>query len=431
MKKEEPGAYLLSLPRFTDQGAPAYRPGLERMNALMDGMGRPHEAFRSVHIAGTNGKGSTASMLAAVVSASGRKTGLHTSPHLFRLTERMRIDGQEAPEAWLADAVERCRSLFEQVGPSFFEATVALSFLYFAEKGVEEAVVEVGMGGRLDATNILTPQLSLITSIGFDHTEFLGDTLARIAAEKAGIVKPGVPVLTSAEQPEAVEAIRSAATARQAPFHHIPEEVRVQATRAVAEGIVLTLETPARRYENLRIGLPGLHQRSNAALALRAAELLPDPPPPEAVYLGLAEVRTRTGLRGRLDVLHRAPLIVADVGHNPEGLSAALRFVRSATPEHGRIFALFGALRDKDVGAMARLLAESGAAVFAVALASERALPAAELSDALRVMGVTISGAGPVPEGIHWFQGVSTPRDALLITGSHQVVAQIPEAWWT
>src|SRR5690606_30389522 len=202
---------LHALPRFAEAGAAAFRPGLARMRALMEAMDLPHERFASVHVAGTNGKGSTASMTAAMATAAGWRVGLHTSPHLFDVAERLRLDGTPAPHAWIADAVARYRTDFARIEPSFFEATVALSFRYFADEGVDLAVVEVGLGGRLDATNVLTPRACGITTLGLDHTDLLGDTLEAIAREKAGIAKPGVPLLTSAAQPEALAAIRETA----------------------------------------------------------------------------------------------------------------------------------------------------------------------------------------------------------------------------
>ncbi|MDZ4700969.1 MAG: Mur ligase family protein, partial [Rhodothermales bacterium] len=200
-------AYLLGLPSFSVAGAVAYAPGLERIAALMAGMGDPHRVLRVAHVAGTNGKGSTSSMLAAIGTSTGRRVGLHTSPHLYRLQERMRIDGVAIPDGRLAGLVGRYVDLFEAVGPSFFEATVALSFLYFAEEGVDLAVVEVGLGGRLDATNIVEPSVCAITTIGLEHTAILGDTLEAIAAEKAGIIKAGVPVVSGVESPDAAGVI--------------------------------------------------------------------------------------------------------------------------------------------------------------------------------------------------------------------------------
>ncbi len=395
----------------------------------MDAMGRPHEAFESVHIAGTNGKGSTASLLAAIATASGRRVGLHTSPHLFHLRERLRLDGVPAPETWIADAVARYRAVLDAVRPSFFEVMTALSFLYFAEENVDLAVVEVGMGGRLDATNVLRPRLSLITNIALDHTDVLGETLEAIAREKAGIIKPGVPVLTAVEQPVVVEVIAAVAEARRAPYHRLQDAVQVSAARSSLDGLTVWVRTPVRRYETLAVGLPGLHQQTNALLALRAAEVLFEDLQRDAapIYEGLWAVRRLAGLRGRLEVVQTHPLVVADVAHNPPSLKAALAFVQAHRPDRrGRLYVLLGAMRDKDAAGMARALAEAHAIVSPLHLDGERALPVDELAALLHAHGVGVVGVGSLEEGWERFHRDATPDDVLLITGSHQVVAQTP-----
>ncbi len=270
-------AVLDALPRFAEQGAAAYRPGLERMGALLGAMGRPHERFPSVHVGGTNGKGSTASMAAAIAAAAGLRVGLHTSPHLLDFSERLRLDGVPAPPEWIADAVARFRAAFGRVGPSFFEASAALALLYFAEADVDLAVVEVGLGGRLDATNVLAPRVAAVTNVSLDHTDLLGHTIAAIAREKAGIAKPGVPFLTAA-QGEALGVLRASALAAGAPFEAVRETVAVQIRGGQsrgedAGGLGLTLQTPVREYGALNVGLPGAHQAWNAALAVRLAEV--------------------------------------------------------------------------------------------------------------------------------------------------------------
>ena len=431
MTFDEARAYLLALPRYAKYGDAAYHPGLARIEALTDAMGRPHEAFESVHVAGTNGKGSTASMLAAVATATGRRTGLHTSPHLFRLTERLRIGGAPAPDAWLA-AVKRFRPVMDRLAPSFFEAVTALSFLYFAEAGVDLAVVEVGLGGRLDATNVLRPRLCLITHIGHDHGALLGETLPEIAGEKAGIVKPGVPVLAGTDRPEARAVIRATAEERGAPFHDVTEEVRLWDVRPAPDHTAFDVRTPAGTYEDLRVGLPGAHQARNAALALRAAEVLfgVRPDAAEAVRTGLRDVRRLAGLRGRLEVLHTEPMIVADVAHNADGLAAALAFLRAVRPAGGRPYVLFGVMRDKDLDRMAPLLAAAGATVFPARLDAERARPVAELAAGLRAHGVALAEPGSVAEGLTRFRARARPEDALLVTGSHLTVAALPRAFF-
>lgn len=416
---------LETLPRFAGREDAAYKPGLARMRALLARMGNPQEAFWSIHVAGTNGKGSTASMIAAIAAAAGQRTGLHTSPHLAHVTERMRVDGRPAPAAWLEAATERFWPAIEAVQPSFFEATVALSFLYFAEEAVDVAVVEVGLGGRLDATNVLAPALAVITRIGRDHAEILGDTLAAIAREKAGIIKPSVPVVVGPQEPEAADAIRAVAASQNAPLHFSRDKVRVLEAVTDFTGSTLSVETPRRRYDDLRIGLPGAHQQENAALALRAAELALDAAP-DAIRAGLRDVREKAGLRGRGEVLHKRPLVVADVAHNPEGLAAALATLRPALAEGGgRLTVCFGAMRDKDAPAMARLLAEAGATVWPVPLESDRALSVNELQVHLHDAGAPVGEAVSAPEGVARFLREASAGDALLVTGSHQVVGPL------
>ena len=421
-------AFLLARPRFSQLGAAAYQPGLARMEALLDVLGRPHDAFASVHVAGTNGKGSTASMLAAIATASGRRVGLHTSPHLWHLNERFRIDGVPAPEAWTAAAVARYGDALAALRPSFFETTTALAFRYFADEAVDVAVVEVGLGGRLDATNVLRPRLAVITSIGLDHTDLLGETLGEIAREKAGIIKPGVPVLSGAVQPEAHAAIAEAAAAHAAPLHRLDDEATLGRIEARLDGLVLDLETPRRAYPALRLDLTGGHQARNAALAVRAAEILFEELPESVMRAGLGAVRQRAGLRGRLEVRQRAPLVVADVAHNADSLAAALAFIEARRDPAGRLCVVLGLMRDKEGGAVARLLAEAGAEVFTASVPGGRAWPAGELGALLQAHGVPVVGAGAVAEGVAAFRTRAAPADALLVTGSHYVVAALPEA---
>ncbi|HYE58946.1 MAG TPA: Mur ligase family protein, partial [Rhodothermales bacterium] len=332
-------AYLDALPRFTAQGAAAYQPGLDRMRAMLAALGDPHRAYPVVHVAGTNGKGSTASFAAALLTASGLRTGLHTSPHLWHVTERMRVDGVPAPEAWLEEATARLRPLFDAHGPSYFEATVVLAFQYFAEQQVDAAVIEVGLGGRLDATNVVAPVACLVTALALDHTDILGPTLAHVAREKAGIFKPGVPAFTLRQPEEAATMLAAEAARVGAPLEDVSETVH-------AEGNSLT--TPLGRYEDVHPGLTGPHQAQNAALALRGAETLRGHAlSREAARSGLGDVRGLAGLRARLETVQSRPRIVLDVAHNPHGIAAAL--AATAPPPGGHRTLLLGLMADKDV----------------------------------------------------------------------------------
>ena len=453
---------LLALPRFADAGAAAYRPGLERMRALLARLGDPHTAYPSVHVAGTNGKGSTASFAASVAQAAGLRVGLHTSPHLVTLRERMRVDGRPASTGWLEHAVERWGGAVEAVEPSFFEATVALSLLYFAEQSVDLAVVEVGLGGRLDATNVLAPLVSAVTHVGLDHTDLLGATAPEIAREKAGIAKPGVPLLHAVADADAraaleaeargrggvVEAVRDtcrAETLFQVPLPqrgeagwgapvrpprpaHEPADLLSDGGRGGAGPTAppgFRLATPVRDYGEVALGLPGAHQAWNAALAVRAVEVALTPPPSvEAVRAGLAEVGARSGLRGRGEPWDADPRVVLDVAHNADGWRAALNAV--AVPEGRRLWVLAGVLADKEAAALGALLTRYYAhRVLAVGLEGDRALSADALAQALRAGGAEAEPVRDVAAALAAFRGGAGADDRLLVTGSHQTVAAV------
>ena len=410
---------LLALPRFADAGAAAYRPGLDRMRALLTGMDHPERAFPSIHVAGTNGKGSTASLAASTAQAAGLRVGLHTSPHLLRVEERMRLDGVPAPAAWLGSAAERHADLFARVGPSFFEATTALAFLYFAEAHVDLAVVEVGLGGRLDATNVLAPAVCVVTSVGLDHTDLLGSTLAAIAAEKAGIAKAGVPLLHAVEDAGARAAIEATAQAAGAPVEAVRETCHVGVLRDVP--LALGLATPQADYGRVSVGLPGAHQAWNVALAVRAAEIVVPGLTPGAVRAGLAEVAARSGLRGRGE--EAAPGVVLDVAHNDDGWRVALAAARPEPP--GRLFALVGVMADKDAHALARRLAAAGATALPVGLPGDRALGREVLATLLRAAGVPTVDVADAAAALARFEAEREPADRLLVTGSHATVAAV------
>lgn len=412
-------ALLAQLPRFSEQGI--WKPGLERTHHLLDALGRPQDAFDIVHVAGTNGKGSTASFLAAMSRAAGLRTGLHTSPHLWQVTERMRINGQAAPENWLAAALRRTQPLVEKTQPSFFELTFALSLLYFAEHGADLVVIETGMGGRLDATNVLTPVLSIITDIGLDHTRFLGHTLEQIAQEKAGIVKPGIPVVTYARSP-AVEVIEKIAETRGAPVYRVERDVQVLSETIALTESTVTVSTPNRTFQNLHVGLAGKHQIRNAMTALRGAELLHIDQ--RAVHTGMREVCTLSGLHGRWEVLAEKPLVVTDAAHNADALAAILDHLKGFRQAGSDLTVLLGVMRDKDTGTMGKLLAEAGAYVRPVKPASDRMCTPEELAEVLQNAGARVGAPCTIQEGIRAFLAEASTADTLLATGSHRIAVR-------
>ena len=308
-----------SQPAFHLVGASAYKPGLDNTYRLMAHLGNPHERLRAVHVAGTNGKGSTSHLIAAALQAQGYKVGLFTSPHLVDFCERIRISGEMIPEETVVQFVADHRSFLDELRPSFFETTMALAFWYFAQQQVDIAVVEVGLGGRLDSTNILTPLLSVITNIGIDHTEFLGNTLAQIAEEKAGIMKAHVPCVIGETHPETQEVFLACAR--------------------VCEILGAGLETTdcrlwfadqcgymrkRRLKEAPECQLQGVYQDKNQQTAFVALQVLRNicgiELSKESIAKGFAEVCTLTGLRGRWEVLSQKPLTICDTGHNGHGI---------------------------------------------------------------------------------------------------------------
>ena len=410
-------AELLALPRFATDAA-AYAPGLDRMRALLADLGDPHLAVPAVHVAGTNGKGSTASLCAAVLTASGRRVGLHTSPHLVDLTERIRIDGAPVGDAELGALVARARPAFARHGPSFFEAMAALAFLRFAEAGADLAVIEVGLGGRLDATNVARAAVSAVTSIGLDHTDLLGDTLGEIAIEKAGIARSGVPLVHTLAPGEARDALVAEAERRGAPVEAIRDTCRAE----LRDGW-LALATP-RRELAAPLGLAGAHQAWNAALAVRAAELAAPDLGDAAVVRGLEDVAALSGLRGRGERLGADPRVTLDVAHNADGWAAALD--AAEVPPGGRLWALVGVVADKDAGALGRLLAARAARVLAVGLPGPRGRSAEALADALQSAGADAQPVG-LPDALRRW-GAAGSADRLLVTGSHLTVAAVLDA---
>ena len=427
-------AYLYEqLPMFQRVGAAGFKKGLGNTRALADAMGHPERRFRSVHVAGTNGKGSSSHLLAAVLQAAGYKVGLYTSPHLREFTERIRVNGAELTPDYLVAWVEKWQTLFEQVQPSFFEMCVALAFDYFAGQRVDVAVVEVGLGGRFDSTNIITPLVSLITNISLDHQALLGNTLPEIAGEKAGIIKPGVPVVVSQRQPEVADVFRREAAAQLA---HLVWADDVYQARFAAEADPATgrrrlaLRQHGRPYlPDAELGLPGDYQQLNLPGVLATLDELRAQGfriTEAAVRTGLREVTRLTGLRGRWSVIGRQPLVVCDTGHNAAGLRLVVSQLLRLP--HQRLHLVIGTVNDKDVPAMLALLPPAATYYFCAA-AIPRALPAAELAALAQAQGRMGAAYPSVAAAVAAARAAAGPADVVFIGGSTFVVAEVDELY--
>ena len=328
--------------------------GLENITQLLAVTGHPERAYPTIHIAGTNGKGSVSSLIAAMLTAAGYRTGLYTSPHLNNFGERIRVDGRSIPQNSIASATRLLAPAIRKTKSTFFEATTAIAFNYFRDAGVDIAVIETGLGGRLDATNVIRPLVSVITNIGLDHMEYLGSTLQAIAGEKGGIIKVGVPAVTGVRMKPVLHQLRQIARSKQTLLHQARDMVRAEIKDRTLDGLRLSLTTPRRMFQDVFVGLAGDHQAENVETAISAIELLPPgyrkKLTSDSILYGLEAVRRLTGLRARLEVVQKDPLVILDVAHNPHGMAAAAAALGKVVP--GRWLVVFGAMKDKDYEGM-------------------------------------------------------------------------------
>ena len=432
-----------SQPAFHLVGAKAYKPGLDNTYRLMEHLGNPHQQLRAVHVAGTNGKGSTSHLIASALQAQGYRVGLFTSPHLVDFRERIRISGEMIPEDTVVQFVADNRAFLDELRPSFFETTMALAFWYFAQQQVDIAVVEVGLGGRLDSTNILMPLLSVITNIGIDHTEFLGNTLAQIAEEKAGIMKHHIPCVVGETQPETQEVFLS----------------RARECEILGEGLETTdcriwfadqcgYMRKRRLKEVPACQLQGVYQDKNQQTSFVALQVLRNicgvEISKESIAAGFAEVCTLTGLRGRWEILAQSPLTICDTGHNGHGLRYVAEQLRalisssspqspianSPSPIAHRLHIILGMVNDKDIDTVLALL-PTEAVYYFTQPATSRALPADELLRRWQQLHpianrqYPISAFSTVREALAAAQETATKDDIIFIGGSNYVVGEV------
>ena len=390
---------------------------------LMEVTGNPHARIRTVHVAGTNGKGSTSALLAGILTAAGFRVGLYTSPHLISFPERIRIDGRQIPEDKVVELAQQIRSGYAgeaEMRPTFFEVTTTIAFAWFAQEQVDIAVIEVGMGGRLDATNVITPLVSVITNIGIEHTEYLGTTLAEIAAEKAGIIKPGIPVVTAEGQPEAAAVIERTAAVKGARVIRLEREFRAENVSSGAEG-AFDYRGMSASYQGLRLCMLGRHQVDNACLALAAIECLRD------CGMDIGEGALRRGLErtqweGRMERVWQKPDIYLDGAHNPASAKRLAETIRALLPAYRRLVLVIGILGDKDLRAIAAEIVPLAGLVVATRPEYSRALDVQTLAAELRKLHGSVLSAETVGEAVQTARDRASEDDLILVTGSLYVV---------
>jgi len=414
------------LPMFSRIGAAAYKEDLHNTIALCNALDNPETKFKSIHIAGTNGKGSTSHMLAAMLQQAGYKTGLYTSPHLKDFGERIKINGQMINEDFVIDFVERTKTVSESIQPSFFELTVAMAFDYFAKEKVDIAVIETGLGGRLDSTNVITPILSIITNIGYDHMNILGNTLQEIAKEKAGIIKDKVPVIIGEYLTETKDIFIGKAAACNAPIYFAQEEYKV--TDIVSTTHMLNCKVTSTEHnitENFTLDLNGLYQTKNLCTVLCAEGILMQQGfkiKNDAEKFALANTKKLTGLHGRWDVIAENPAIVLDVAHNEDGIKQVLQ--QLATKQKNNVHFVIGMVKDKEVDKVLSLLPTDANYYFTNAHI-QRALPAEELHAKASIFNLQGNIFDDVNKAIAAAKQKAAATDLIIVCGSVFLVGEV------
>lgn len=419
--------YLYSkLPMFTRVGAVAYRKDLHNTIAMCEQLGNPQDKFKTIHVGGTNGKGSTSHMLAAILQQAGYKTGLYTSPHLKDFRERIRINGEMIPEAFVVDFVEEQQDIMEFLQPSFFEVTVAMAFSHFAKAEVDIAIIEVGLGGRIDSTNIITPELSVITNISLDHTNILGTTLPEIATEKAGIIKKDLPVVIGETQPETENIFLQKAAETNSPIYFADQELRLEQLKKTGKYLnvaVYSGDTPI--YPDLDLDLNGAYQRKNVLTVIEAIQILKQQGfkiEEKAVYDALKNVKGLTGLQGRWQTLSENPLVICDTGHNIAGITEVMQNIND-TP-HDQLHIVIGMVKDKDITGVLQLL-PTDAHYYFCQPDLERALSALELAEQAKNHHLVGDVFPSVQLAFHAAKDNANANDLIFIGGSTFVVAEV------
>ncbi|RLD52203.1 MAG: bifunctional folylpolyglutamate synthase/dihydrofolate synthase [Bacteroidetes bacterium] len=427
MNYKETLEYLFSkLPMYQRQGKIAFKKNLDNILLLCEHSGNPQNKFKTIHIGGTNGKGSVSHILASVLQTAGYNTGLYTSPHLKDFRERIKINGNMISEKKIIDYVEKNTSYFEKLQPSFFEMTVALAFDYFADQNVDIAVIEVGLGGRLDSTNIINPILSVITNISYDHTQFLGETLAEITQEKAGIIKENTPVVIGEFQEEIADVFITKAKEKNAPIYFADKELscEYQMLSTDYKQILNINKNMKSVYFNLKTDLIGAYQKKNIICALKTIDILKDQfyISEETIYKGISNVTKNTHFKGRWHILGNNPLIIADTGHNEAGIKEIISQIKNTA--YKKLHFIFGTVNDKNIDTILSLLPADALYYFTKAQIP-RALNEDILSKKAEKFNLIGNKFLKVKDAFKAAKQSASPEDLIFIGGSTFIVAEI------
>ncbi len=427
MTYEQTLDYLFSrLPMFQRIGAAAYKADLDNTYKISELLGNPHKKLKCIHVAGTNGKGSSSHMIAAILQKAGYKTGLYTSPHLVDFRERIKINGKMIPKKEVVEFVERYQKDFEAIEPSFFEWSVGLAFHYFAKEEVDVAVIEVGLGGRLDSTNIITPLVSLITNISYDHMNLLGDTLQKIAAEKAGIIKTKVPVIVSQQQSDIYPVFNAKAHDMKAPIEYADKRYKIISHAHLKNKLSCEILDKKKETQfTVELDLCGDYQLKNVLGVLATVDVLIDSGfiiETKDVQAGLANVTSLTGLAGRWQTISQKPLIIADTGHNEDGIKQVISNI--ARYEFKHLHMVIGMVNDKDVDKVLKLLPATAHYYF-VKASVQRALGSSELMEKAKQFNLIGKAYESVSEGLKAAKKACKKDDLIFVGGSTFVVADL------
>ncbi len=414
-------------PVYQQVGAVALKPGLGNIEAIDERLGHPHRKFRTIHVAGTNGKGSVSHTLAAILQEAGYVTGLFTSPHLIDFRERIRIDGCMIPKEDVIGFMDRNDMFLNSISPSFFEITTAMAFDYFERVGVDVAVIEVGLGGRLDSTNIITPDLCVITNIGLEHTQYLGDTLAKIAAEKAGIIKPGVPVVIGERHPETDPVFIAKAAEVGAPIIFAEDVMRLISHEVKEDMLVAQVEHVGHSTVERKYSLTGLCQTHNMLTVLAAVEALKsiDYDLTELdVRKGMADVQGLTGLMGRWQKISSRPDVIVDTGHNAHGVRILAQQLEEQFSRYLHVHIVWGMCNDKEPEKVLALLPRDARYYFTQANV-KRATPASDLYEIGQNLGLNCHFYPTVAQAMNRALRYAEPGDLIFVGGSNFIVAEV------